>query len=179
MNSKIKYWIVFFIIIWFLIPRNIYAQQYNENEVKGAFLCNFAKFVEWPLNTFASSNSPIMIGIWGDPELVPIIENFASKMNIGGQKIQIIQCKSIDQVTLCHILYIKPSEKDDLPEIIKKVSTFPVLTVSETIGFCQMSGMINFSKSKNKYGFEINVNSAKKANLKISSKLLGLATIIE
>lgn len=166
-------------MIYFLIPVNSYAQQYSENEVKAAFLCNFSKFVEWPSNSFPSSSSPIIIGVLNDSVLAKITEKLASTMNIGGRKLQIIQYKNIEQATRCHILYISPSEKDQLPGILKKVSDLPVLTVSETIGFCQLKGMINFSKSKNRFGFEINVNSTKRAGIKISSKLLGLATIIE
>lgn len=166
-------------VIWFLMLDNARAQQFSENEVKAAFLCNFSKFVEWPSNSFPSSISPIIIGVLNDSVVAKVTEKLASNMNIGGRKLQIIQYNSIEQATHCHILYISPSEKDQLPEILKKVSEFPVLTVSETIGFCQLKGMINFSKSKNKFGFEINVNSTKRAGIKISSKLLGLATIIE
>lgn len=179
MIRKIKYWALLIGIIYFLIPVNSYAQQYSENEVKAAFLCNFSKFVEWPSGSFPTSTSPIIIGFLNDSTLAKITEKLASNMNIGGRKLQIIQYKNMEEAIHCNLLYISPSEKDQLPEILKKVSDLPVLTVSETIGFCQLKGMINFSKSKNRFGFEINVNSTKRAGIKISSKLLGLATIIE
>lgn len=179
MIRKIKYWALLIGIIYFLIPIKSYAQQYSENEVKAAFLCNFSKFVEWPSGSFFTSDSPIIIGFLNDSALAKTTEKLASNMNIGGRRLQIIQYKSIEQATHCNILYISPLEKEQLPDILKKISGLPVLTVSETIGFCQLKGMINFSKSKNRFGFEINVNSTKRAGIKISSKLLGLATIIE
>jgi hypothetical protein len=51
----------------------------------------------------------------------------------------------------------------------------PVLTVGETERFTQTGGMINFIMEGNKIRFEINDETAKKAGLKISSKLLSLA----
>jgi hypothetical protein len=50
-----------------------------------------------------------------------------------------------------------------------------VLTVSETPEFIGAGGMINFMLEANKIRFQINDEAAKKAGLKISSKLLSLA----
>src|SRR4029434_5902976 len=35
-------------------------------QVKAAFLVNFPKYVDWPTNAFANTNSPITVGIFGD-----------------------------------------------------------------------------------------------------------------
>ena len=40
----------------------------KEYQVKAAFLYNFTKFVEWPEQSFAGTNSPLLIGVFGkDP----------------------------------------------------------------------------------------------------------------
>lgn len=179
MIRKIKYVIIFLVITFFLIPGNASGQQYSDNELRAAFICNFAKFVEWPSNSFISNSSPIVIGFLNDSTLASVTEKIANSMNIGGRKLQIIKCKNAEQAMHCNILYLSPSEKDQFSVILEKLSKLPILTVSETEGFCLLKGMINFSKGKNKFGFEINVNSAKQKGIKISSKLLGLATIIQ
>ena len=53
------------------------------------------------------------------------------------------------------------------------------LTVSETEGFGMLGGAINFAFEGNKLRLEINPLAAERAGLKISSKLLGIATIIK
>ena len=50
-----------------------------------------------------------------------------------------------------------------------------VLTVSDTDGFLKAGGMINFLFEGNNVRFQISDEAAKKARLKISSKLLSLA----
>src|SRR6266481_1548151 len=37
----------------------------SESQVKSIFLLNFAKYVDWPSNAFATANAPIMIGVLG------------------------------------------------------------------------------------------------------------------
>src|SRR5262249_42923351 len=42
------------------------AHTAGEYEIKAAFLYNFAKFVEWPAETFADANAPLILGIVGE-----------------------------------------------------------------------------------------------------------------
>jgi hypothetical protein len=53
-----------------------------------------------------------------------------------------------------------------------------VLTVGETEDFAEDGGMIAFLVEENKIRFEINLEAADKAKLKISSKLLALAKTV-
>jgi len=52
------------------------------------------------------------------------------------------------------------------------------LTIGDTKGFAQQGVIINFYIKDEKVRFEINVDAAKRANLKISAKLLRLAKIV-
>jgi hypothetical protein len=70
---------------------------------------------------------------------------------------------------------VSPSEKNRLPKILEAVIGTSVLTVSETDHFTEAGGMINFVIKNDEIRFQINDEAAKKAGLKISSKLLSLA----
>jgi hypothetical protein len=74
------------------------------------------------------------------------------------------------------MLFICTSEKEHLLEAIKGLSGTPVLTVGEMDGFIEAHGMINFFWQGKKIRFQINEVEANNAHLKISSKLLSLAT---
>ena len=63
-------------------------------------------------------------------------------------------------------------------EIVRLVGDKSVLLVGETPGFAEQGGVVNFFVTGNKVRFEINPRAAGKRNLKVSSKLLNLATII-
>ncbi len=162
-----------------VLPFSLRAQQFSEKEVKAAFLCNFPLFIEWPENSFSSSSSPIIIGVLNDTALATITKRVGGNVKISGREIQVIQYKNLDEVKNCQILFIGSSYKNNLTSIVSKISDKPILTVGETEGFCKQKGMIGFSKKKSKFGFDINDKIARRSGIKISSKLLMLATIVE
>ena len=55
----------------------------------------------------------------------------------------------------------------------------PVLLVAETRGFAHRGGTINFVVEANKIRFEVNLEAARRHQLKISSKLLALSKIVQ
>jgi hypothetical protein len=149
--------------------------QPSEYQVKAAFLFNFAKFVEWPPGSFAGAKSPMVIGILGDNPFGGDLEQTIQNKTINNRLIVVKPAHSLAEATNCQVLFISASEKQRLPEIFGGLRGTSVLTVSETDGFTGAGGMINFVWEGKKVRFEINNDAAKKANLKINSKLLGLA----
>jgi hypothetical protein len=84
--------------------------------------------------------------------------------------------KSVDEAIQCHILFVSASMKDSLPEIFDKLHNTSILTVGDTDQFIASGGMIKFVIEDSKVHFQINDEAAKKAGLKISSKLLSFAS---
>jgi hypothetical protein len=148
-----------------------------EYQVKAAFLFNFAKFVEWPPAAFADAKSPIVIGILGDNPFGEDLAKTVRDKTVNNRPITIKkEFRSLADATNCHILFISTSEKQRLPEIFKGLREASVLTVGETDGFTEAGGMINFVAEGKKIRFQIKDATAKGAGLKISSKLLSLAS---
>lgn len=77
------------------------------------------------------------------------------------------------------MIFVSRSEEKNLPFILAKLDSGPVLTVSETRGFAQRGGIINFYLEGNKVRFEINPVTAQRDRLKISAQLLNLGKIVE
>jgi len=166
-----------------------------EDTIKAAFLYNFINFVDWPQAKIADSNQPITIGVIGSRDFLKFLEPIKQKKN-KGRKIAVRYLsgyeklkkspkaddpqwsKKIETLKTCHVLFLyaydfKPIESSD--RIIKALKGSPVLTVSETGGFLESGGMINFLREGKKARFEINNRAARQATLKIRSKLLRLA----
>ena len=55
----------------------------------------------------------------------------------------------------------------------------PILTVSDIDDFARAGGMIGLVEAEQRIRFDINLATARQANLKLSSQLLKLATIVE
>lgn len=147
----------------------------SEYQLKAAFLFNFVKFVEWPSAASANPKSPIVIGILGENPFGSDLARTIRGKTVNNRPLEVKEFHSVIETTNCHVLFISASAKKQLPDIFNGLGGVCVLTVGETDGFTQTGGMVNFVLEGNKIRFEIRDDAAKKAGLKISSKLLSLA----
>ena len=75
----------------------------------------------------------------------------------------------------CQILFIGESQQKRAPSLLTRIQGNPILTVGDTEHFVQDGGMIGFLLEENKIRFEINLEAAEHAKLRLSSRLLALA----
>ena len=155
---------------------NPQGPQAREYEVKAAFLYNFTRFVHWPPEVFNSHPNVITVGVLGNNPFGEALRSLEGKV-VNGRKLTVLPFKTVQEVKPCHVLFISGSEKNRLSQALKAVGDSSVLTVSEVKGFTEQGGIINFHLKSGRIGFEINVKAAERAGLKISSKLLNLATL--
>ena len=159
---------------------NTNAEQISSREymIKAAFLYNFAKFIEWPPKTFEDSKSPVRLCVLGKNPFGIALESIEGK-TIHGRKLIIEQLNSTKEIKICHMLFISESEKKQLDYILNNIKDLNVLTIGDTENFARLGVIINLTMAKKKIRFKINLDAANRAGLKISSKLLKLANIIQ
>lgn len=164
----------------FLSQSALYAQPNvpGEYHVKAAFLYNFAKFVEWPAETFTGSNDLFLCVIGQDPFGESLDHLVAGKL-VRGKKISVLRPEKNGNLNRCQILFISSSEKDRLKEIQKEIKQAHILTVGEIDQFAQAGFVINFVLEQNKIRFEINPSAAERMGLKISAQLMKLAIVVQ
>jgi hypothetical protein len=155
------------------VPGMASAQTAEEYEVKAAFLYNFAKFVDWPPESFPDPNS-LKICVLGDDPFGGSLQTVAGEQ-VGGHKLQVVRMDSTSRLAGCQILFISRSEREHIPQILAAIKGSPVLTVGDTQKFADDGVIINFILEGSKVRFEINTGSADRAGIRISSKLLQLA----
>jgi hypothetical protein len=149
-----------------------------EYPVKLAFLYNFTKFVEWPADSYRDASAPLAICIVGHDPFSADIEGDLRTRIVGSHPVEVLSLKPTDMLSVCHMVFIPVTEKDQANKIVRDLKGSSTLTVGETDGFAKLGGIINLTVEGNKVGFEVNQLAAQRAGLKISSKLLSLAKIV-
>lgn len=147
----------------------------REYYIKAAFLYHFSNFVDWP--DTASSQKNITIGILGTDPFGEALATINGKM-VKGRRIVLKKFRTLSDLEPCEILFISTSERGNLAKIMDAVKDWNALTVSDIDGFAKHWGTINFVPSGNKVRFELNVDAAKRRQLRVSSRLLRVATIV-
>lgn len=149
-----------------------------EHRVKAAFLYNFARFVDWPTNAFADADAPFVIGVFGDESMAQALEQTVKGKSIGSRAIQTRRIPDPTRINPCQILFIAQSKTQQVAQVLAAVGHAPVLLVGESPGFVAAGGTIGFASDEGRVRFEANTAVAERTGLKISSKLLRLATSV-
>lgn len=154
------------------VPQTPASREY---EVKAAFLYHFAQFVEWPEEAFKDANGLLTYCTIGDDPFRGSLDASLNGRTLGARSFRALHFKQPQDIQGCQVLFVGAEQKKFLPAILASVKGKSVLTVGESEHFVQDGGMIGFVLEENKIRFEINLEAAQKARLKISSRLLALA----
>ena len=152
--------------------------QFDDQQVKAAFVLNFLKFVTWP-PALPAADGPIDVVVLGADDLAQAIEQASAGQQIGGRSIKVRAIRrAADIGPAPQLLFIAGSERDRLPVLLRALEGRPVLTVGDGSGFGAAGVVLNFYTSDTRIRFEANTTAAARARLQISSHLLRLARIV-
>lgn len=153
--------------------------NFDEYQVKAAFLFNLTNFVSWPESSFNNDESPFIVTILGNNPFGGNLQRLLDAEEISGRKIILKQIDSIMELTATHLLYINPRLQRKMPGILEQTQIPGLLLVSDYPGFCETGGTVNLLINKKRVQLEINKTTATQNQLKFSSKILRLATLFE
>ncbi|MGA2076451.1 MAG: YfiR family protein, partial [Terriglobia bacterium] len=151
----------------------------SEYRVKLAFLYNFAQFVEWPADAFRDPAAPLTICVAGQDPFEGEIGQGLRGRTAGGHLVEIRKLKRDENPRGCHMIFVRAGDRKLAGRLLADLRGSSTLTVGETKGFADLGGVINLVVEENKLRFEINLGAARQTRLKLSSKLLALAKIVD
>lgn len=146
----------------------------EESVVKAAFIYNFAKFVEWPADAFASPNAPLQLCVIGRDAVETELRQLEGR-EAQGRPLHINRINSADEGNGCHILFVAGSESQHQGQILQGLGNASVLTISDRKDFLQQGGVISLYVESQRVQFAVNLPSAQGRGLKLSARLLQLA----
>ncbi len=154
------------------------SAETTEFQVKAAFVYNFVKFVQWPHDSFpATGDAPISICVLGQDPLGDALESLKG-LTAYGRNLSVRRIAGQGEADRCQVLYLCRSEREAMGNLLKGMKA-GVLTIGDMKSFASAGGIINFVIVDNRVSFEINVDAAERAKLKISSQILKLAKIVK
>jgi hypothetical protein len=146
-----------------------------ENRAKANFLAKVSSFIEWPEEALPSGPAPFVICIIGDLSLgIPLSESVRG-ITLHEKRAEIRSVRTEQELHSCHILFVSRFERKRYDRVLGSVRGLNVLTIGETPEFLDAGGIVSFSMHQETLQFDVNLDEANKAHLKISSRLLVLA----
>lgn len=151
------------------------ATTASANEVKAAYLLNFTRYVEWPPAVFATADSPIVICVVGADPFGAALDEVVRDRHVEGRPIKVRRLPAPAAGAACHVAFLAGGE-EALARARGAWGARPVLLVGDESGFAGRGGTIGFVVADETIRFEINAEAARRAGLRISSRVLTLAT---
>lgn len=152
------------------IRRPVLPGQY---QVEAAYIYNFLKYVDLP----PSQSKTLCIGILGFNSDDAAFDSLNGKV-VRGRTIVVRHLWWLPSAPAADVLFVSRDERGRLHQVLNKLNNTRVLTIGELDGFAHDGGMINFTIQDQRVRFEINPDAARRAQIRVSSQLLRLATIV-
>ncbi len=147
----------------------------QEYRVKAAFLFHFAQLVDWPADSSQEADGFLSLCTVGDDPFQGALEATVAGKAVGTRALRVLHLKDTEDMHACQIVFLGKAQSKHIPSLLAGLRHAPILTVGETPGFLESGGMVRFLLEDNRVRFEINLDAADAAGLKIGSRLLILA----
>ena len=149
----------------------------SEYELKAAFIYQIARFVEWP-GAPVNAGAPLRLCVLGGNPFGPALESIRGKA-VNERRLEVSLLDMNADTRECAMLFIAAPAERHIERITALSRGAGVLTIGDTQGFAQRGVMVNFFSQDGKIRFEVNLDATRHDGLKISSKLLSLARIVD
>jgi hypothetical protein len=155
------------------VPVRGVAQGTQANQQKADMVCNMAKFVQWPDAVVAQNRGQLVVTILGEDDLAVALASTLSARQVNGKPVFVRDARG------SQIVYIAASESTHTASILSELAGSPVLTFADRPGFTDEGGMMSFSGAAPRMHFDVALQRAERAGLRISSRLLALSRIVD
>lgn len=167
------------VLLVLCVPRSAPGQStVDEYDVKAAFLFHFAQLIDWPAGALDAGDPSLKLCILDDEPRRQELQNTIDGKVVEGRVFHVRPISQLQEFKNCNILFLSRDEAQRQTAIVRSLRGMPILTVGETADFLSEGGMIRFHLEEGKVRFDINLGAADSSHLKISSRLLLLATSV-
>lgn len=164
-----------------MLSMSLYAYargEPSEDQVKAAFVFNFAKFVDWPAVALKLGDT-LNLCITGKDKTTEALKQL-NQREVQGHLLRIINITDEPDTLAnyeCHVLFVGISEKRRQQQWLSKVQNQAVLTIADNLDFIKEGGMISLYTEAQRVQFVVNQSVTQGTGLKLSARMLQLARV--
>lgn len=152
-----------------------FADAVQEYTAKSVLALNLARYREWPPEAFKANSSAVNLCVLGD-EVVQQAFILIDKKPVGSKMLSVHNLNRSKDLNQCQLLYIS-AETGKTAQWLGESFKRHILTIGEADDFLEQGGMVYLEMTDAKINLHVNVTATQKAGVRISSRVLKLATI--
>jgi hypothetical protein len=144
-------------------------------EIRAAFVFNFVKFTEWPMQAYTDAGSPLTTCFLGADDVRAAFRSISIGKALNGRFLEDRAVKSAADMRNCQVLYVDSPRSPVVIEVLKNARQHDALAIGTSDDFLACGGMLRLQIENNRMRFDVNVGAVGRTKIKLSSKLLALA----
>lgn len=160
---------------WSLIPTLPAQTGGDEYQQKAGLICNFLRQCKWPERRFSGTDSPFIIGVFGNDQITGYLRENIQGRIIQGRPVQVKHVMQKTELPFCHLVFISRSERDRLRPILGDLRRENVLTVGETDNFLASGGVIQFVNYGGTIRYQMSLDAARRERIEPGGFVLRMA----
>ena len=148
--------------------------QAPESDLKAAIISNMLLFVDWPTaGALAAPDDQLVVCYQGPSPVADALVRLDGK-SVKGKVLTVVQVGN-GKTGQCHAFYLAPGNSGNLGAILPDLGKAPIFVAADSPEYAKYGVMLNLDLAGGRVVFDIDLRSAQKAGLQISSKALRLA----
>lgn len=151
----------------------------DEAAIRAAMLLNIARFTDWPSWKMDAEHTQFLICILGADPIDRYVDKILDHQAIDEKPIAVRHLKAADSVEACHVLYTSVANRKLLSAAHAEAVRGAVLTVSELSNNIAPDQIIGLPIGGDHVRIEVNLTLAQRSSLRISSRVLRLASVTQ
>jgi hypothetical protein len=148
------------------------AAAASDDEARATFVLLLGKYVTWPSSAFSSASAPIVVVVMGNPALASEVKRLAAGQQLEGRAIEVRDVADASGAADAHIVFTS-----DAAQSSALADARPLRVIEGKGGLRRADVQIQLMGGR--VAFAVNRKHAAQRGLKLSSKLLRLASSLE
>jgi len=150
----------------------------TERGIKAAFVYKFLGYVEWPAASAARPDAPIVVGVIGADDIAAELGDVVKGRTVNGRPVEVRRLRAGEAPTGLSVLFIGASERSRTAALARAAHMRGILTITESDEGLEQGGIINLTVDEGRVRFDVALDSAERAGIKLSSRLLAVARVV-
>jgi hypothetical protein len=142
---------------------------------QGQFPGDVSELHRLPDDAFAKSESTFVMCVVGDFQFGTSLAETTRGILAHGRRVEVRWVRKDSELRTCHVLFVSRSEGKRYAKLLQAVQGLGILTAGQTPDFLRAGGAMSSSYQNESLQFEVNLQAATDAHLRMSSRLLALA----
>lgn len=142
----------------------------DEYALKAAYLYNFAKYIQWPEESFSAETEPYRVCVVGKDPFGEHLRKTVEGKTVRNRSFVLQHFERAGaELQQCHLLFVSGDEELEVA-VLKSVGNRSIVTVGEQ-SFARRGGVASFVRTPDGFTVELNTDVARARQLRVSARL--------